>query len=236
MKYFSLPSHCTFQCTCLRACGCLQQDYTWVSMALCSEGQPSWAILAVSQLQPICRKEDVASAYLRLMCDGVTKVHLEKRLWSFRKHVTLSNLGLLCEGFLDQDQLVPEDQRLWLLCITQQPWTLPPWETSTASSQFCGQPGQSQLAVRLLSITFPRNSPPPPLMTTFRTAQCLLNTLLIRRWLRLRLRHVSPSLWRVSFMTMLDEPQLSGLSVLEELVCTSHFCKLSLEVELLGSY
>lgn len=25
------------------SCGCLWRDYTWISMALCSEGQPSWA-------------------------------------------------------------------------------------------------------------------------------------------------------------------------------------------------
>jgi len=39
-------------------------------------------------------------------------------------------------------------------------------------------------------------------------------------------------------MTVLDETQLSGLSVLEGLICTSHrhFYELSLELEILGSY
>lgn len=43
----------------------------------------------------------------------------------------------------------------------------------------------------------------PSQMAKFRTPKCLLNTLLVRRWLR----YLSPSLWRASFMNMLDELQ-----------------------------
>lgn len=68
---------------CLCAWGCLGQYYTWVSITPCSEGQPSWA--TGTHLQPTCRTENVASAYLRLTFDGFTKIHLESRLSSGSK-------------------------------------------------------------------------------------------------------------------------------------------------------
>lgn len=138
---------------CLRACGCLWPDYTWTSTALCSEGQQSsaiWSATFAAHLQK--------SGGLCLSEAHVWWSYLQKRLQSFRTHVTPSNSGLLCEGFLNQLQLVLEDQRL--TCITQQLWILLPWETSTAHSQVYGQPEQSQLVVHLPSITLPRNSPP----------------------------------------------------------------------------
>lgn len=137
---------------CLCACGCLQRDNTWKSMAPCSEGQQSWAIWSVT-----------FAAHLQgsgSRCLSETRVwwsYLEKRLQSFRTHVTPSSLGLLCEGFLNQHQLVLEVQ--WLTYITQQLWILLPWETSTAHSQVYGQAEQSQLVTHLPSITLPRNSP-----------------------------------------------------------------------------
>lgn len=59
----------------------------------------------------------------------------------------------------DLNQVVLEDQGLGLLCVSQQPRTLPPWETSTASSQVC-----SQIAVGLPSVDKKQSFPPQ--MTT----------------------------------------------------------------------
>lgn len=63
----------------------------------------------VTHLQNICKKT-LTSAYLSFLFDGITKIHLEKRLGSFKHHVPLNHHGLRCEGILDQNQVVLEDQ------------------------------------------------------------------------------------------------------------------------------
>lgn len=121
MKYLSLSSHCTLKCRCVCDCGCFQ-DYTWTSIVLrTSHHEQS----GVTQLQNICqKKEKKTSAYMMLMFEGVTKMHLEKRQGSFKHHVTLNHYNLLGEGILDQNQVALGDQGLGLLCASLQPWKL----------------------------------------------------------------------------------------------------------------